>query len=217
MPSKLDVVVAGGGRVGLETTRLLTDRGHDVTVVEHDPDRCRAISDEYLATVIEGDASNPAILEQAGVERADVVAGLTGVAGLNLAVCLETREMAPDARTVARIDGPEKTAYERFVDAVLYPETAGARIAANEIVGSDVQSLADVTGDLDILDVRVAEGAPAAGKRLSEIRFPSGTVVVSGEDGDRVARPDTELTAGESYVVAVESDVVDEVTNLLRG
>jgi len=217
MPSKLDVVIAGGGRVGLETTRLLTDRGHDVTVVEHDADRCRAISDEYLATVIEGDASNPEILEQAGIERADVVAGLTGVAGLNLAVCMEAGELAPGARTVARIDSGSKEAYERFVDAVLYPERAGARIAANEIVGSDVQSLADVTGDLDVLNIRVADGAPVAGKRLSEIRFPSGTVVVSGEGGDRVARPDTELTAGESYVVAVESDVAEEVMNLLRG
>lgn len=217
MPSKLDVVIAGGGRVGLETTRLLSDRGHDVTVVERDPDRCRAISDEYLATVIEGDASNPELLEQASVDRADVVAALTGVAGLNLAVCMEASEMSPDTRTVARIDSPEKETYERFVDAVLYPESAGARIAANEIVGSDVQSLADVTGDLDILQVRVREGAPAAGKRLSEVRFPSGALVVSGEGGDQVARPDTELTAGEAYVVAVEHNVADEVMNLLHG
>jgi len=65
--------------------------------------------------------------------------------------------------------------------------------------------------------VRVAEGAPAAGKQLSEVRFPAGTLVVSDGDGNRIARPDTTLTAGRRYVVAVEPDVADEVMNLLQG
>ena len=90
-------------------------------------------------------------------------------------------------------------------------------MAANEIVGSDVQTLADVTGNLDILLVRVAEGAPAAGKQLTDVRFPTGTLVVSDENGQRIARSDTTLKPGRSYVVAVEPDVADEVMNLMRG
>jgi trk system potassium uptake protein TrkA len=65
--------------------------------------------------------------------------------------------------------------------------------------------------------VRVAEGAPAAGKQLTEVRFPAGTLVVSDDDGRRVARSDTTLTPGNRYVVAVEPDVADEVMNLMRG
>ena len=201
-----DRLLADGGRVGFQTAELLDDQGHDVTIVEQDSDTCDRIADEYVATVIEGDASDPEILEQADVERADVVAALTGIAGLNLAVCLEAKQM-DDVRTVARIDGPGKKSYERFVDAVTYPERAGARVAANEILGSDVQTLADVTGTLNIMQVRVAEGAPTAGKTLDEVRFPEGTLIVS----------DTRLTAGNRYVVAVEPDVADEVMNLLRG
>lgn len=217
MGSKLDIIIAGGGRVGFETATILDDRGHDVTVVERDQARADAVSDEYVATVVTGDASNPTILEQAGVEDADAVAGLTGLAGLNLAVCMEAKEMAPGIRTVARIDSRAKESYTRFVDQVLFPELAGARTAANEIIGSDVETLADTTGTLDIMQIRVAEGAPAAGRELSEIRFPAGTLVVSDDDGDRVARPDTTLDAGKRYVVAVEPDVADEVMNLMRG
>ncbi|MFC7027358.1 NAD-binding protein [Halomicroarcula sp. GCM10025324] len=217
MGSKLDVIIAGGGRVGFETATILDDRGHDVTVVERDQARADAVSDEYVATVISGDASNPSILEQAGVEDADAIAGLTGLAGLNLAVCMEAKDMAPDIRTVARIDTRAKESYTRFVDQVLFPELAGARTAANEIIGSDVETLADLTGTLDIMQIRVAEGAPAAGRQLSEIRFPAGTLVVSDDDGDRIARPDTTLDAGKRYVVAVEPDVADEVMNLMRG
>jgi trk system potassium uptake protein TrkA len=217
MVETLDVIVAGGGRVGTETARILDDRGYDVTVIEPDPDRADAVSDEYVATVITGDASDPTILEQAGVADADVVAGLTGQAGLNLAVCMEARQMGAGVRTVARIDRSEKEAYTRFVDAVLFPERAGARSAVNEIVGGDVETLTEITGDLEIAYVRVAEDAPAAGRTLSEVRFPAGTIVVSGEEGDRIARAETTLTPGRRYVVAVEPDVIDEVMRLMRG
>lgn len=217
MTSDLNVIIAGGGRVGFQTAELLTDRGHDVTIIERDENVVSDISDEWIATVIKGDATDPGIIEQADVENADVIAALTGDSGLNLAVCLAASELAPEIRTVARIGRVAGEAYTRLVDAVLFPERAGARVAANEIVGSDVQTLADVTGAIDIMLVRVADGAPAAGKRLSDVRFPAGTLIVSDEDGRRIARSDTTLTAGSRYIVAVEPDVAEEVMNLLQG
>lgn len=216
-PEKLDVVVAGGGRVGFQAAERLADRGHDVTILESDPVQCDRISDAYVATVVEGDATSPSVLEQALSGGCDVVAGLTGSAGANLAVCMAARELAPDARTVARIDSKDKAAYERFVDATLYPEGAGARAAVNEIAGGEVFSLTEHTGDLDVMRVEVAESAPAAGKRLDEVRLPEGALIVSGSDGDSVATSDTTLSPGDVYVVAAEPAVVGEVTNLLRG
>jgi trk system potassium uptake protein TrkA len=219
MTEDLRVVIAGGGRVGFQTAAFLDDRGHDVMIVEADQAVCDRISDAYIATVIQGDATRPSIIEQTNLESADVVAGLTGKPGANLAFCMEADRMADGLRTVARIESATADEYagRDFVDAVVFPERAGARVATNEIAGSDVQTLADVTGTLDIMQVRVAEGAPAAGRPLTEVRFPSGTLVVSDDDGSRVARPDTVLEAGKRYVVAVEPDVADEVMNLLRG
>lgn len=217
MTSDLDVVIAGGGRVGFQTAELLADRGHDVTIVERDERIVSEIADAWVATVIRGDATNPDIIEQAGIESADALAALTGESGLNLAVCLAASELAPGIRTVARIDRAAGESYTRFVDAVLFPERAGARMAANEIVGDDVQTLSDVAGDLDVMLIRVDENAPAAGRRLSDVRFPEGMVVVSDEEGRRVARSDTTLSPGSRYLIAVESDVADEALNLLQG
>lgn len=217
MTGTLDVIIAGGGRVGFQTAAILANRGDDVTIIEQDEDVVDKIANEWFATVIRGDATNPDILAQAGVDDADVVAALTGRTGLNLAVCMAANELNPGIRTVARIERDAGDAYTRFVDAVLFPERAGARVAANEIVGSDVQTIADVTGSLDIMQIRVAEGAPAAGRTLTEVRFPEGTLIISDDDGERVARSDTTLTPGKRYVVAVEPDVVDEVLNLMRG
>jgi len=217
MTTTRDVIIAGGGRVGFQTAEILADRGHNVTIIEREEAVINSIADEWVATVIAGDATNPNIIEQAGIDDADVIAALTGETGLNLAVCLAAAELSPSIRTVARIDQAAGESYTRFVDALVYPERAGARTAANEIIGSDVQTLADVTATLDIMLIRIAEEAPAAGKQLSEVRFPDGTLVISDGEGDRVARPETTLTAGDRYLVAVEPAVADEVMNLLRG
>jgi trk system potassium uptake protein TrkA len=217
MTNDYDIIIAGGGRVGFQTAERLADLGHNVTIIEQDDRVVSEIADEWIATVIQGDATNPDIIEQAGIEQADVIAALTGETGLNLAVCLAARELSPDIRTVARIDRAAGESYTRFVDAVLFPERAGARVAANEILGNDVQTLADVTGNLNIMLVRVAEGAPAAGKNLADVRFPAGTLIVSDDDGNRIAQSDTTLTPGSRYVVAVEPDVAGEVMNLMRG
>jgi K+ transport systems, NAD-binding component len=217
MTEDKSVLIIGGGRVGFQTAELLADRGHNVTIIERDPEICEAITDEWVATVIEGDATNPDILAQGGPEKADVIAGLSGLTGVNIAVCMMAMRIAPDIRTVARVDHGGVSAYREFVDGIVYPERAGSKVAANEILGSDVRTLADVTGDLEIMEVVVGESAPAAGKQLTEVRFPAGTLVISDDDGERVAQPDTVLTPGRRYTVAVESDVVDEVMRLLRG
>ncbi len=215
MTGNLRVIIAGGGRVGFQTAIHLADRGDAVTIIEPDGETVDRIADEWIATIIQGDATNPDILEQAGIDRADVVAGLTGKSGVNLATCLAATELNPAVRTVARIEESDGDAYTELVDAVVFPESAGAKVAANEIAGSDIETVADITADVDVMHIRVAEGAPAAGKQLSEVRFPSGTLVIS--DGGGVATPELALTAGEQYLVAVEPDVVDEVVQLFHG
>jgi trk system potassium uptake protein TrkA len=212
-----DIIIAGGGRVGFQTAELLAARDENVTIVEQDEERVEEIADAWIATVIRGDASDPDILEQAGVRDADTVAALTELTGLNLAVCLLANRLTDDIRTVARVDRETDETYDRFVDAVVYPESAGARVAANKTAEEEVQSLPSVTGDVEILEISVAEGAPAAGRTLAEVAFPAGTLVITGEDGNRISKPDTTLTPGRRYVVAVEPSVVDEVLQLMRG
>lgn len=217
MPQNLHVVIAGGGEVGLRTARLLDDRGCSVTIIERDPRRCEQLTDEYVASVIDGDASRPGVLAQADLNRADVIAALTDREDTNFAVCQAAAAMA-DIRTVLRTERDPDARYLEFVDGIVFPEHHGARVAANEIIGGvGVRTIEEVTGDLEILEVEVNEGAPAAGKRLDQVRLPRGSLIISDAGGGHIGGPDTLLEAGDRFVVAVESDVAGEVMNLLRG
>lgn len=217
MPTNLRVVIAGGGEVGLRTARFLHDRGCSVVIIEKDERRCEELTDEYIATVIAGDAARPGVLRQADLDSSDVIAALTHHEPTNFAICQAANSMA-DIRTVLRTEQDPDELYVEYVDGFVFPEHHGARVAANEIVGGvGVRTIEEITGDLEIMEIEVSDAAPAANKRLDQVRLPRGSLIISDARGGRIGGPDMVLEAGDRYIVAIESEVADEVLNLLRG
>jgi trk system potassium uptake protein TrkA len=212
------VVVVGSGRTGLRTARLLAGRGHDVVIVERNPDRVADLAAGRRVSVIEGDATDPAILRQADLDRADVVAAMTDTMGTNFTVCRLAERVNPDLHTVMRSVIEDAGDYADLVDEVVFPERAGARVAVNAIeADGDVRSVEDTAARIEVLEVRVAPGAPVADHRLSDVGLPDGCVVVSNVERTTVVRADTTLRPGETYVIAVDPHEADRVRQLFRG
>jgi trk system potassium uptake protein TrkA len=211
------IIIAGGGRIGLRTARELADRGHEVVLIEKETDRSEAASDEYVAMVIQGDATAPSILEQAGLERADAIAALTDEPGTNLAITLEATRLAPDIRTLVRTGSGTEDEYDGIVDATILPQECSANTAADILSGDEVRTIVGRHHDLEILEIRVGADAPVAGRTLAEISLPEGSLVISDRNRSRLARGETTLEPGEQYIVGVEPSVVDEVLHLFRG
>ena len=212
------VVIAGAGRVGRRTAQVLTDYGHEVYLLERDPETVDAVTGRRTGVVIEGDATDPNVLRQAEPERADILAALTGEDTTNLAICAEMHHLTDQIRSIARVCGPEhpESATE-FVDEFIYPERVSSKAVVNHVQEDDIRTLEDVTGDLDVLDIRVDPRSPVAGKQLKEILFPEGTRIISDTDGTEIARPETTLEPGRRYLVATEPSVADDVHKLLVG
>lgn len=210
-------VIAGGGRVGLQTAENLTERGHEVLLIEVDEERVEDLSDAYLGPVIHGDATDPSILEQADLSGADAVAALTDETETNLDVCMTAHHLAPSIRTLARSETRTEQGHDEVVDATLLPQSLGGDHAADMLTREGIQTLVFPTAELDIIEVTVAESAPVAGRRLDEIALPAGSLLISTADRKALAGPETLLEPSERYVLAVESDVADEVVNLFRG
>ena len=210
-------IIAGGGRVGLQAAENLTEQGHEVLLIEVDADRVEELSDAYLGPVIHGDATEQSILRQANLENADAIAALTDETGTNTEICLTAHHLAPTIRTLARSEDRTGGDYGEVVDATLLPQSLGGDHAADMLTGEEMRTLVFPTADLDIIEVTVAESAPVAGRRLDEIALPAGSLLISTADRESLAGPDTLLESSEQYILAVESDVVDEVVKLFRG
>jgi len=216
MTDRSHLVIAGGGRVGRRVAEDFANRGHDVTVIERDPSVVNTEETGERITYTEGDATRPTVLSETLTDDTGVLAALTDDQATNLAICMAAKQLSPDIETVARIEDEDGDEYSEFVDRIYFPERASIKAAVNAIAGSDVRSLEGVTGDLELLDVRLDYDAPAAGEVVEDV-LPEGSLVVSKASGDVAVQHSTTLVAGRRYIVAADYDVVDEVIRQFRG
>jgi trk system potassium uptake protein TrkA len=94
------VTVVGAGDVGTGITQRLAD-SHEVCVVDVDEDRLDALASAHDVRVVAGDGRSLDVLEEAGVEEADILVASTDRDGASVMICGAAKNTI-DARTVAR-------------------------------------------------------------------------------------------------------------------
>jgi voltage-gated potassium channel len=95
------VVVAGFGLPGRSLVELLRSRGIKYTVIELNPTTCQRVLAGGV-NIVAGDAADPDILRQAGVERATLIALMVPDDEINLRTLVSVRQLNPMAHVIAR-------------------------------------------------------------------------------------------------------------------
>ncbi len=152
------VVIVGGGATGLILTKKLEQRNIDVTVVEKDVERCDEILSKTRAHVVRGDATDPTVLEEAELSRADYLVCVTGDDKTNILVGLIGMNLGLE-NIIVRVEHPvyEKIARELGFTNIINPAETGATMIEAAIRGirfieffrleSDTASLEEVRID----------------------------------------------------------------------
>lgn len=214
-------VIVGFGRVGMRTARTLRDEGHEVVVIERDREQANRAEDEDFA-VIEGDGSDERVLDQAGLDDTDAIAGLTSDINANFSACVVGE--AHGCRTVLRVDEDfSGDLYEKYtddVDEVIYPERLGAAGAKTALLGGDFNVIADITKKLSVASVEIPDGSPVIGTRVIEVDLPGEARIYAHGRADEsmtIPLPQTTIEAGDSVAVMANPEQIPEIRATLRG
>ena len=213
-------VIVGYGRVGSRTVRILDGEGHDVVVVDNDPDRIERIQTDRFEAV-RGDGDDEEVLLEAGVADADAIGAFTPDLNVNFAACMVGNHHG--CRTVLRIDEDyREEIYETYadeVDDIVYPERLGAAGAKTALLGGDFNVVADLAADLQLTVLEVGAESSAVGKRLSELELPeTARVYAHGHDREplTIPLPGTALAAGDELAVIAETSSIDDVRSSIQ-
>jgi len=102
------VVIVGAGGAGAYLTSRLSSEGHKVTVIDIDPNAVKELAKNVqAASTIVGDGSRLETLRRAGLEKADILAVLTGADDRNLSIAMLAKNEFRVPRVVARINDPK--------------------------------------------------------------------------------------------------------------
>src|SRR6188472_4662124 len=171
------VLVVGGGKVGYYLTKELVESGHEVALMEKDRTRATQIADEIGSIVIPHDGCEGKYLGEAGCNRADVVAAVTGDDEDNLVICQMAKHHFDVPRTIARVNNPKNEALFRHlgVDELISPTRMILGSIEQDIPVHELLHLARLEGgELELVEAQVGEGSPAIGRRPSDITLPDG-------------------------------------------
>ncbi|HEV2005880.1 MAG TPA: TrkA family potassium uptake protein [Candidatus Limnocylindrales bacterium] len=171
------VLVVGGGKVGYYLTRELIDSGHEVVLMERDPGRASQIADEIGSIVVAHDGCEGKYLGEAGCNRADIVAAVTGDDEDNLVICQMAKHHFDVPRTIARVNNPTNEDLFRHlgVDEIISPTRMILGSIEQDIPVHELLHLAALgDSDLEIIEAHLQAGSPAVGRATSEISMPEG-------------------------------------------
>jgi len=221
----MQIVIVGGGEIGLGLSRTLAPR-HDVVVVDH----TAAIADRFAALdvqVLIGNGTNPDILQQAGVGTCDFLIAATGMDEVNvLAALIAGRIGSPKTICLTSRDdllqpfgGRDLLREHVGIDRVVWPEGELAenigRIVA--VPGAlDAETFAH--GRVALLEYRLEAGSPLLASPLASVALPAGVLIVAKRRDDRVVIPDgtTRLQAGDKVFVMGLAAAVAEARRLFH-
>jgi trk system potassium uptake protein len=216
------VLLVGAGKVGWNLARELIDKRHEVLVVEADAQRYRVVEDELEHSIQYGDGTELWVLERAGIERADLVIAVTGDDEDNILICQVAREKYGVERIVARCNNPRNLQHFELLG--VKPAVSATdlimRLIEHEVPKYGLVHLLDLREEeLEIIEMEVGEGAPAAGTQVKDLGLPDGSLVISILRGGAgfVPAGDSVVEAGDEVLVVLDVGLEAEVTEKFGG
>jgi len=209
--------VVGAGKVGWNLARELIGKGNEVTVIESDASRFAMVEEELEHAVHYGDGSELWVLERAGVARADMVIAVTGDDEDNILICQVAREKYGVERVIARCNNPRNLQHFELLG--IKPAVSATdlilRLIEHEVPRYGFLHLLDLPQErLEIIEIEVAEGSPAAGQMVKDLGLPDGSLAIAilRHGTGFVPLSDSVIEAGDEVLIVLDTGLETKIT-----
>ncbi len=222
-PKSIRIAIAGAGNVGSFVAKDLRAKGHDVVLIEQNENLIQSLQNELDVSWVRGDACELHTLDAAVLTSCEVMVAATGDDEDNLVISLLAKQEFTVPRVIARVNHPDNE--------WLFTETWGVDVAVSTphlltslveeavSVGDLVRLLHLEKGKVSLLEVTLAEGSPAEGKTVGDLRIPTDCTLVAVVRDRHVIAPtkETPLHSGDEVMALASPEAESDLKRALTG
>jgi trk system potassium uptake protein TrkA len=225
----LKIIILGAGRVGASVAASLVSERNDITVVDTDVAQLRLLQDKLDLRTVAGNGTHPPVLEQAGIEDADMLIATAARDETNLVACQLAARMFNVPTRIARIRAPEFQAHPEitgeggfYVDHLICPEQTVTDYVRKLIEFPEaLQVLEFADGRASLIAVRAYAGGPLVSHPISDLRAQHPNIdmrVVAMFRNERSIRPEgnTMIEPGDEVFLLAPSEHIRTALSDLR-
>jgi trk system potassium uptake protein len=221
----MSVVIFGGGEYGFTLAQMLEGGGQRVRLLERDPKLCRRLSESLRRTVVvQGDATSVQQLKEEQVGVADFFIAATEDDEDNVMTCLQAKNLGTRycLALVHRADYADvisRNSQQLQIRAAVSPREAALRDLQRYITKERSNTVLKLSGGAEVIEAVVAESGKVAGRKVSEVRWPEGSLLVARLHGSEalVPGPDDELMPGDTIYALVSAESRRALVRLLQA
>lgn len=205
----MKIIIAGAGKIGFSVASILSDEGHDITVIDNNPSTINNLSNNLDVICIEGSATNSETLREAGAADADLIMAAMRSDEMNMVCGISARKLGT-RHVIARI---RDTGYLRQTEflrealglsVIVNPELECAREISRILrFPSAIRVDAFSKGSAEIIEHRVIPGSKLDGMQLKDMLSAFNSKVLIGvvERGGEALIPNGNFTlqAGDLF------------------
>jgi trk system potassium uptake protein TrkA len=217
------VFIAGGGRTGAQLAADLIEQNYQVRLLEHRPELLSRLHHELPTEVIyEGQAADPTILKDAGLDKAQVLVACTNDDSVNLVLCYLGRTIFKVKRTVARINNPRNAwLFDKnfHVDETINQADVLSHLIQEEMSLGDMMTLLKLRrGKYALVEEKVPAGAKAVGMELKDLGLPEQCVIAAIIRNGQITLPrgNTRLEQFDEVLAITDAEGAKQLAVLLE-
>ena len=227
----MKIIILGAGQVGGTLAEHLASEANDITVVDTDGDRLRDLGDRLDIRTVQGRASLPNVLRQAGADDADMLVAVTNSDETNMVACQVAYTLFHTPTKIARVrEAAYLTRGEELFDNDAIP--VDVLISPEQVVTNYIKRLIEHPGALQVIDfaggkaqlvaVKAYYGGPLIGQQLRQLRehmpnVDTRVAAIFRRDRPITPRGDTIIEADdEVFFIAAKANIRAVMSEMRR-
>lgn len=186
----MNIMIVGCGRVGSQLALLLSQEGHNVTIIDKNPESFKRLGGTFNGVAMVGNGFDERLLRELKIDRQDAFVSVTSGDNTNLMASQIARKMFKVPHVIARVYDPKRAGiYRKLGLDIISGTVLVAAMIRDKLIENRFTSYLVETGELGVIEIVVSEDLKD--KKVSELYMHDEFSVVCIDRRKRVIIPDS--------------------------